>query len=468
MVFSSLTFLFVFLPLVIIFYFIIKKRKYRNIVLLLFSLLFYAWGEPKNIFLMLITIFISYVFGLIINHYENNKNIKTLFFIICLLLILSFLIYFKYFNFILYNLSRIFRFNYNIKNIIMPIGISFYTFQILSYIIDLFRGRIKVQKNIMNLALYVTLFPQLIAGPIVRYTTIEDELTNRNETLDGFVKGLKRFIIGLSKKVIIANNIAVISDFVFDLPSQNNYGMLIYWVGAIAYSLQIYYDFSGYSDMAIGLGEIFGFHFLENFDYPYISKSITEFWRRWHISLGTWFKDYIYIPLGGNRVKKTRCILNLLIVWGLTGIWHGASFNFILWGLYFGLILIVEKYLLKNVLNKINRYLLWLYSSFIIVIGWVIFRADGLYNVVSYIKKMFSFRSMNIMSLLSVNNIFIYFIFFAIGLIFVFPIKNHFLKKYENNIVYKILSDIFILLLLVLCIVFLISSKYNPFIYFRF
>ncbi len=472
MLFSSLTFIFAFLPLLLFLYFLLKKRWYRNFILLLFSILFYAWGEPKYIFLMLLVILISYIAGILIDKLEakNKTLLKNITFILSLILIIGNLIYFKYANFIVDNINNIFKLNISIKAIVLPIGISFYTFQILSYIIDVYRKKIPVQKNILDLSLYVTLFPQLVAGPIVRYETVQDELENRKENLNDIISGVKRFIIGLSKKIILANNVALLADFIFDNSyiHQSGYGSSIIGLGAIAYSLQIYYDFSGYSDMAIGLGQIFGFHFLENFNYPYISRSITEFWRRWHISLSSWFRDYVYIPLGGNRVSKFRWILNLLVVWALTGLWHGASWNFIIWGLYFCFLLILEKIFLKKFIDKWPSVVRWLYSIILIIIGWVIFRVENISEVFYFIKKLFDFSSTNYIEIFASNNLIIPILFIIPSILFMFPIY----KKIENLCIKKpilnyALNAVYLGLFLI-CIMYLISSNFNPFIYFRF
>jgi len=470
MLFSSLTFLFGFLPLLIILYFIIKNRTYKNIILLIFSLIFYAWGEPKYILLMLFTILVVYLLGLLLDKYDKNKKYlqKKITLIISIVFVVGNLIYFKYTNFIIENINNIFNGNITIANIILPIGISFYSFQILSYIIDLYRKKIKVQKNFFSLAMYVVFFPQLIAGPIVRYETVEDEINNRKENINDIIKGTKRFIIGLSKKVIIANQMAIIADMVFN-NYNNTYGTIILWLGAICYTFQIYFDFSGYSDMAIGLGKIFGFHFLENFNYPYISKSITEFWRRWHISLSSWFKDYIYIPLGGNRVKKLKWIRNVLIVWGLTGLWHGASWNFIIWGIFYGILLLLEKIVLNKYLEKTHDIIKWIYTIVIVVIGWTIFRANTLNDLIYFIKTMFIYKKTNWISILTTDLSIVNSLMFLIpAFIFSFPIIKKIKEKYENNIGYTIISNIILLGLLGICIVYLTSSSYNPFIYFRF
>lgn len=354
MVFSSLSFLYFFFPLVFLAYFVINNRTWRNSVLLAASLLFYSWGEPKFVLMMLLSALVAYVGGLLMEKYRGqakDKAEKTAY-IATVVFLVAALFIFKYFNFTLDNICALFGVSNNFARIVLPIGISFYTFQILSYVIDLHRGQIGVQRNFADLLLYVCFFPQLIAGPIVRYQTIEREIRGRQESLDDVITGLKRFIIGLAKKVIIANIVALAASTIYE-GNAEVYGSLMYWVAALAYTLQIYFDFSGYSDMAIGLGRIFGFHFLENFDYPYISRSITEFWRRWHISLSSWFRDYIYIPLGGNRVSVGRHIFNILVVWTITGFWHGAEWNFVLWGLYYAALLLIEKYLLKNALEKV-------------------------------------------------------------------------------------------------------------------
>ena len=470
MLFSSLTFLFGFLTLLLLVYFVCKKRNLKNIVLLLFSLIFYAWGEPKYIILMLITISIVYLFGLLINKFdlEKKKALKKCSLILCVILVLSSLIFFKYFDFIIYNINFLFKTNVKSLNLVLPIGISFYTFQILSYIIDLYKGKIKVQKNVLNLALYVSFFPQLIAGPIVRYETIEDEIMNRKESFSLVVTGLKRFIIGLSKKVIIANNMALVADFILD-KTLVDYGTSIVWIGAFAYTFQIYFDFSGYSDMAIGLGQIFGFHFLENFNYPYIALSITDFWRRWHISLSTWFRDYVYIPLGGNRKGVLKQIRNILIVWGLTGLWHGASWNFVIWGLYYALFLLIEKFLLRRFIDKVPKFIRWLFTIIIVVIGWIIFRTTSFSGIYLLIGRMFIYTKTDWVSIISSNvSLLNSFIYFIPAIIFSFPILGKIRKKYANKNLYVMFSNLAYLVLLFINVMFLTSSSYNPFIYFRF
>ena len=382
MLFSSLTFLFSFLPCLLLLYFIVPRRfiKLKNMILLVFSLCFYAWGEPKYIILMLATVLISYLFGLAIHTYgeKGQKQKQRFAFVLSVIAVLSSLVYFKYMNFLLANVSFVLPFDFKTANIILPIGISFYTFQILSYLIDLYRGKLKVQKNFFHLALYISFFPQLIAGPIVQYETIEDQLMNRKESFDKVLNGLERFIIGLGKKVIIANQTAVIADAIYNSQTLNKYSSLVYIAGMLAYTFQIYFDFSGYSDMAIGLGKIFGFEFLENFNYPYIANSVTEFWRRWHISLTTFFREYLYIPLGGNRVSKGKWVRNMLVVWLLTGLWHGAAWNFILWGLYYFILLYLEKTILKEPLKKLPNAVKYILTFIIVNIGWLLFRVNGL------------------------------------------------------------------------------------------
>lgn len=470
MLFSSLTFLFGFLPILLILYFILKKRKYKNIVLLIFSLIFYAWGEPKYIFLMLLTILIVYIFGILIDKFdkENKRILKKISLIICIILILGSLIFFKYSNFLIENVNLAFKAKIKPLNIVMPIGISFYTFQILSYIIDLYNKKIKLQKNYFSLALYVSLFPQLIAGPIVRYETVEEEIDNRKETKEDVISGTKRFIIGLSKKVIIANQMALLADLIFN-KHNGAYGTTIIWLGTLAYTLQIYFDFSGYSDMAIGLGRIFGFHFLENFDYPYISKSVTEFWRRWHISLSTWFRDYVYIPLGGNRVNKFKWIRNIILVWLLTGLWHGAAWNFIIWGIYYGLLLLFEKLFFDRILKKLPTIINWLYTFIIVMIGWMIFRSNSLNELLLFIKTMFVYKQTDWLTILADNlSTFNALMFVLPAFILSFPILKKIKEKYSGKTIYIILTNILLLMLFIMCIVYLTSSSYNPFIYFRF
>ena len=466
MVFSSSIFIFLFLPLCLLFYFA-SKDKYKNYVLLAFSIIFYLFGGPKYLLLLITVVFIDYIGAILIE--KTNK--RKLFFIITITLNILILIYFKYTGFFLNNINSIFNTNIYVPKIILPIGISFYTFQAMSYVIDVYRKKVKLQKNFFTLLLYVSLFPQLVAGPIVRYETIEKELKNRKTTFDDFTYGVERLILGLFKKIIIANQMGKLADTIF---VSSNLTSPIAFLGGLSYMFQIYFDFSAYSDMAIGMGRIFGFKFLENFNYPYISKSITEFWRRWHISLSTWFKDYVYIPLGGNRKGIKRQIINMLIVWTLTGFWHGAEWNFIIWGLYYFIFLVLEKFILKNILEKLPSILSHLYTLTVVYIGWIIFRSDNLNALVTYIKSLFSFK----ITALSLNELSVYiesyWVYFVLAFIFQTPIylkiiekiskiKNKKLKKFLNIIHYFSLIVIFII-----TIMFLAYSSYNPFIYFRF
>lgn len=469
MLFSSTTFIFMFLTLLLILYFPIKNIKYRNIILLIFSLIFYSWGEPKYIFLMLLTVLIAYIFGLLIDKYRKDKKKSKLFLVISIMLILLNLFIFKYLDFSIGIINSIFKTNIGLTKLVLPIGISFYTFQILSYVIDLYWGKVGVQKNYFRLLLYVSLFPQLIAGPIVRYETVEKEISDRKTTLDGFISGFKRFIWGLAKKVIVANNVAIFCDYVYN--NYSSYGSNILWVAAVCYTLQIYFDFSGYSDMAIGLGKMFGFNFLENFNYPYIATSINDFWRRWHISLSTFFRDYVYIPLGGNRVSKIKFIRNIFIVWLLTGIWHGASYNFILWGLYYAILLLIEKMVTGKYIEKLPKVLKILYSLFFITLGWVIFRVENINDLILVIKKMFSFNNTSFVTLFNNNAMLISTApYIILGIFLSLPIDKWFKEKVDksNSVILTLIEDLILGVLFGISIMFLVSNSYNPFIYFRF
>ena len=388
MLFSSLTFLFLFLPITLLLYFIVKDR-YKNYLLLIASLIFYAWGEPKYIVLMLLSIVFNYVMARLIDKNKKYKSRKKFDLIITIVVNIGTLFVFKYLDFAIENANLMFGFNLNSPDLVLPIGISFYTFQILSYVIDVYRGKVKVQKNIFTLGTYIALFPQLIAGPIVRYSSIEKQLQTREHSLEKFCIGLRRFIVGFCKKILIANNVAVIADRVFTDPMAIELNGWIVVIALLAYTLQIYYDFSGYSDMAIGLGKMFGFDFDENFNYPYSATSVTDFWKRWHISLTTWFRDYVYIPLGGNRCSRIKWIRNFLIVWFLTGLWHGASWNFVVWGLYYGFILLMEKMVLNRVLDKVPNFIKHIYTMVLVIIGWVFFGSTSLTVAIDYIKIMF-------------------------------------------------------------------------------
>ena len=462
MVFSSLSFLFYFLPTILFLYYILpKKFRYgRNFVLLIGSLFFYFVGEPKAIVVMLLSIFINYIGGIAVN--SGGEKQRKISLTIVVILNLTILFYYKYLIFIVGNLSKIFDFSVETKSIYMPIGISFFTFQGMSYVFDVYMKNAEVKKNPLDIALYISLFPQLIAGPIVRYKTVADEIDGRVETLDLFSTGVIRFIVGLSKKVLLANKFGIIADEIFKLNGNYNLSVPLSWFGVLMFALQIYYDFSGYSDMAIGLGKMFGFNFLENFDYPYISKSITEFWRRWHMSLGTWFRDYIYIPLGGNRVSVPRHILNMFIVWFLTGFWHGASWNYIIWGLYFFVFLVIEKYVFGNKFEKVPKIFRHLYALIVILVGWVIFKEENSFLLLKYLKAMFS---VGLKPTIGGVTYYLkeYYIEIFLGIIF----SANILKAFEKG--KKTIPAISIyFILLILSIVSLFSSSYNPFIYFRF
>ena len=460
MLFTSISFLYYFLPITLILYFIVPK-KYKNVILLVSSLLFYFYGEPIYVFLMIAEILIAYFGALLIDKYKD----KTIL-IILLIIHISLLFIFKYTDFILTNINNIFNANINLLKLALPIGISFYTFQIISYEVDVYKKKVSVQKNIINLATYVSLFPQLIAGPIVRYESINEELDNRKTTFNDFSYGVKRFIIGLSKKVLLAN---VLGELCSTFNTISDKTVVFYWLFAISYMLQIYLDFSAYSDMAIGLGRMFGFHFLENFNYPYISKSITEFWRRWHMSLSSWFKDYVYIPLGGSRCGKTKLIRNIFVVWFLTGLWHGASWNFIIWGLLFGIVLVIEKLFLQKVLDKTPNIFKHIYVLFIVMISFVIFNGE---NIINNIQGLFGINNISFINSVSIHYIKNYLIILIISILTCTPLFKNIIEKLKNNKhinkVINILEPIYLVLLLFIVTVYLIDNSYNPFLYFRF
>lgn len=466
MVFSSSIFLFLFLPCVLFGYYVLfaRSRKLQNIFLLIFSLIFYAWGEPSFVLIMLISIIVNWYFGIIIDKNRNN-NFKARSIIIIMIsfnLIIMFI--FKYLMFTLNTINSVFAANINVPKIALPIGISFFTFQAISYVIDVYRQHGKVQKNPLNVGLYIAFFPQLIAGPIVRYETIADQIINRRESIEGFAYGIKRFIIGMGKKVIIANNLAMVAEKSFKM--NGNLSVSMAWLGAVAYTFQILYDFSGYSDMAIGLGEMFGFKFLENFNYPYISKSISEFWRRWHISLGSWFRDYVYFPLGGSRVNtKTRLVFNLFVVWLLTGIWHGANWTFIVWGLMYFILIAIEK------LTKLDKNIGWIghiYTLFFVILGWVIFNSNSITSAFAYIGVMFGKSSVGIIDGIARLYIHDYFIYFILGTIFAIPLFNSIKRKIKGTRVEMILEIIILGLIILISTLCIVGNSYNPFIYFNF
>ena len=461
MVFSSIAFLFYFLPILLVTYYLVPN-KLKNIVLLAASLFFYFFGEPVYVLLMIVSIVSSYIFGLLIDKFR--KYSKT-FLILSVFTSVGALVYFKYTDFLIKNINLFLANKIDLINVILPIGISFYTFQMLSYVIDVYRDNVKVQKNILKLALYVCLFPQLIAGPIVRYTTIEKELENRTHTFEKFAAGTRRFLIGLGKKVLIAN---VLGELNSAFLISNEKSVLFYWLYGIATMLQIYFDFSGYSDMAIGLGKMFGFDFLENFNYPYIATSITDFWKRWHISLSSWFKDYIYIPLGGNRVSKTKWIRNIFVVWLLTGIWHGAEWKVLIWGLYFGVILLIEKVFLSKVLNKMPKIINRIYVILIVMISFIIFDGKGYEMIFENIKGLFGIGNIALIS----NEAIYYFRSFIIVLIAAIigstPIPKKIVSSKRIEKIINILEPIFLIFILMLSTSYIIDGSYNPFLYFRF
>ncbi len=468
MLFSSIVFLFSFLPAVMILYYLLPVR-FRNVILLLASLVFYAWGEPVYLFLMLLSILFNYFSGLDIARNLQDKRAAKRSLVFNLIINLAVLGFFKYEGFVLDTLNGILPVHISYHALPLPIGISFYTFQILSYIIDVYRGNVKVQTNLPNFALYVTMFPQLIAGPIVQYADVDEQLASREVSRTKFGEGSMYFIRGLAKKVLLANTSGMIFTEVSGL-AKGNIAVMTAWLGAFAYMFQIYFDFSGYSDMAIGLGKMFGFEFNMNFNYPYVSKSITEFWRRWHISLSSWFRDYVYIPLGGNRVSKIKHIRNLLIVWFLTGLWHGAAWNFVAWGLYYGVILIIEKYLLSPVLDRLPDVVRHIYSIVLVVIGWVLFFSSSFGQAADYIRVMFGagahgFADRESMYLLT-NNLILWLI-----LIFGSTPLVHF--RYEHMLRTKkwnttIINSVVYVALFIVCIAYLVTETYNPFLYFRF
>lgn len=471
MIFSSVLFVFLFLPIVLGIYFLIAKR-FRNLFILIASLFFYAWGEQWGVLLMMSSICINYVFGNIISEFQKKENkilTKTALFV-GVTINLAILGYYKYIYFLIDTLSQIgIKVDLNVSRVTLPIGISFFTFQSISYLIDVYRKTVEGQKNLINLGMYISLFPQLIAGPIVRYIDISKEIVNRKITSTLFRTGIIRFISGFAKKILIANNVGLIADKVFAI-APDELSTSLSWIGIICYTLQIYYDFSGYSDMAIGLGKMLGFNFKENFEHPYISKSIREFWRRWHISLSSWFKDYLYIPLGGNKKGKYRTYINLLIVFFLTGLWHGASWNFVVWGLFHGFFIIIERLNIVKLPPKLN-ILSRLYTLLVVILGWVFFRAENLEYGMDFIEKMFSFTSgVNNYPYIFINNYVI--VALISGIAFSLPLRAFIASKIKkvikNNIVKDVVTYSFYLLIFILSITELAQTTYNPFIYFRF
>ena len=467
MLFSTISFIYYFLAAVLLIYFIVPF-KFKNLVLLIASLFFYFYGEPIYTILMLATTLSSYVHGLLIDKFRGKVWSKV-FLWSSVITSVGVLGFFKYSDFFINNVNSIFNSDIGLLKIALPIGISFYTFQTLSYTIDVYRGEAKVQKNFVRLATYVSLFPQLIAGPIVRYTTVEAELSDRKHTFENFSYGATRFIIGLSKKVLIADTLGTLARTLYAL---ENPSVVSYWVYAIAISLQLYFDFSGYSDMAIGLGRIFGFHFLENFNYPFISKSIAEFWRRWHMSLGTWFRDYVYIPLGGNRVPKLRWFFNTLVVWFLTGFWHGADWTFIIWGLYFAFFLMAEKFALNKFFAKIPRVFSHIYVTFIILISFVIFSANGIGGAIADIGSMFGAGGLPLWSKDTAYYLASFAVVLIIAIIGATPLVKSVVLKIKatktGNLVCNILEPVFVVAMLLIVTAYFVDGSFSPFLYFRF
>lgn len=466
MVFSSTIFLCVYLPLVLLGYYICPKKG-RNLFLLIVSLVFYAWGEPKYVFLMIFSILVNYIFGRLMDKHRENKKRLKLMLVLSVVIDIGLLSVFKYTDFVITNINAIFGSSFDLLNIALPIGISFYTFQAMSYTIDVYRDDVRVQKNLIDFGMYITMFPQLIAGPIVRYADVQDQLADRSVTTADFSEGVMRFVVGLGKKVLLANQMGAVWSDIYAL--GGDVSALMAWTGAIAYTFQIYFDFSGYSDMAIGLGRMFGFKFPENFRYPYQSVSITDFWRRWHITLSTWFKEYLYIPLGGNRRGLARQALNLLIVWSLTGFWHGAGWNFVMWGLYYFVILFIEKLFLLKALDKLPKFFRHVYALVLIIIGWVIFASDDVSVLLPYLGSMFgangAIGGMDVYTLLTK----------AVLLIICCVASTELPKKLflsaagaMNEKAAFTLKSVLTIALLALSMILLIGDSYNPFLYFRF
>lgn len=464
MVFSSLVFMFAYLPITLLAYYLVPRQG-RNIFLFIVNLIFYGWGEPKLVLLMVFNIFFNYIGGWLVDKYRADAKKKKLFLILTCVLDIGILAVFKYTGMITETLNMLPFLNIPELQISLPIGISFYTFQTMSYVIDVYRDDAPVSKNFINFGTYVALFPQLIAGPIVRYRDVAEQLVNRRETLEMFTKGVKLFMVGLAKKVIIANTMGTLTTNIFATTDEN--GVVGTWVGMIAYTFQIYFDFSGYSDMACGLGNMMGFEFLKNFNYPYIAKSITDFWRRWHISLSTWFKEYVYIPLGGNRKGVKRQILNLLIVWGLTGLWHGAAYNFVLWGLYYGLLLILEKFVLKKFLDRLPSFVQHIYTLFIIIIGWGLFYFTDVGQLGEFMVDLFNFGN-GICGNQAFNLIMSNLPMLIIAAVASTPLAAMLYTRFEHRRFMWIPETLYCMGVLAVSTASLVNQSYNPFLYFRF
>ena len=470
MVFSSIPFIFFFLPVFLILYYLVPY-KVKNILLLIFSLIFYAWGEPIYILLMIFSSVVDYTNGRMIEKYaQNNQKRKNLFLIISIIVNLSLLGFFKYADFLIGSINSLLNINIPLLELGLPIGISFFTFQTMSYSIDVYRGDVKAEHNFLDFMTYVSMFPQLIAGPIVRYEEVAKELTVRSITPQGFADGMIRFLQGLFKKVLIANNIGYLFVIASSMPN-NEMSVVMSWLGILAYTFQIYFDFSGYSDMAIGMGKMLGFTYPENFNHPYISKSITEYWRRRHISLSSFFKDYVYIPLGGSRVKKIINVRNILIVWMLTGLWHGASWNFVLWGLYYGVLLLLEKFVFNKILEKTPNWFKHFYTMFLVVVGWMIFAFDDMTILKEYASMMFGVGGVSFINNHALYYLKNYLIIFILAIIFSMPVyklAKEKLSKVKNTKSVFIVSLIIYTVLFIVVVSYLVNDTYNPFLYFRF
>lgn len=473
MVFSSVLFLFTFLPIVLLIYYI-SPRPMRNLVLFLASLVFYAWGEPVYIVIMLFSTVVDYTHGMLVSRFKNQGHMTKAKLVVAssMIINLALLGFFKYSDFIIGNINSVFSAGIPLLGVALPIGISFYTFQTMSYTIDIYRGEAEPQKNIIAFGAYVALFPQLIAGPIVQYKTIAHQLTHRKESVSQFSDGISRFMMGLGKKVLLANNIGFLWNQISGM-DVTNLPVLTAWIGIIAFSFQIYFDFSGYSDMAIGLGKMLGFTFLENFNYPYMSKSITEFWRRWHISLGSWFRDYVYIPLGGNKKGIPKQIRNILIVWLLTGIWHGASWNFVIWGVYFGVLLIIEKVFLLKSLGKSPAIIQRIYTLLLVLFSWVIFAFDDFANVLLYFKAMFGMNGAVLADSQSIYLLYTNLILIAVLVLASTGYANKWVLRWfvrikSATLTIQIVKNVAFIGIFILSVAYLVDASYNPFLYFRF
>lgn len=469
MLFPSEVFLFVFLPTVLAIYYLFlrKTKKVKNIFLLAASLFFYAWGEPEYVFLMIAVILANWLYGILVDRVRDKKHLVKLILVLMVATNIGVLGWFKYSGFVAENMNRFLKLSLTVPVVALPIGISFFTFQAMSYVIDVYRGKGKVQKNPLNVGLFISLFPQLIAGPIVRYETIAEQIESRKENLSDFSAGVTRFCIGLGKKVLIANHMAVIADAAFNLifGGQFHSTVVMAWLGAIAYTFQIFFDFSGYSDMAIGLGKMFGFHFEENFRYPYLASTVSDFWRRWHISLQTWFRDYVYFPLGGSRVGKVRLVFNLFVVWTLTGIWHGAWWTFIAWGLLYFVLLTFEK------LTGLNKKKFWwghIYTMLFVILGWVLFRAPNLGTAFAYMKAMFGIGVEGVIGSAPLAYLLQNWIYFVMAVLGCFPFLPKLDEKLADSKVWNVVYTVGILAVLIVSVSFICNNAYNPFIYFNF